>query len=124
MTTITELTVDQIKAEIAIQGDGAYFDTKFANWVSVNFRCYMPDAQNMIRLEAKEGLAQLKANNPHARNKEGLAQQVACERILNWLTTAGEYAVNTSDLRDLASFINSHRQACVWAVLIGKAVQA
>lgn len=52
---------------------------------------------------------------------------IACERIRLWLKDADEYAVcaessvTPDELDDLADFVASHRTACVWAVLAGKA---
>jgi len=47
---------------------------------------------------------------------------MAHERILGWLETAEEYHVELT-FESLAHFAGSHRKACVWAVLIGKAMK-
>lgn len=48
------------------------------------------------------------------------AQQQALERIINWVNTCDEYMIEPT-YADMFSFVSGSRQACVWAVLFGKA---
>lgn len=113
----SEMNVAQIRAEIELRGDGSYFDHEFALWAKANYGTDESTVTKMIRVEAKD---RIEEGRDKGRNKDGRAQKAACLAILGWLTEAHEYAVNTDNLRDLADFVSSHRQACVWAVLVGK----
>lgn len=113
----TNLTVEQIKAEIELQGDGSYFDHTFAKWVAANFDVHEEDVQRAVRFEAQDNIED---GRYKGRGKEGKAQKQACENILMWLTEAHEYALAIDNLANLASFALSHRRACVWAILTGK----
>src|SRR5678816_3556104 len=73
------------------------------------------DLRNMMDDEVRDEQARLKVAHPYNRTSYARAVSTAHDRILNWLATADEYQIN-----DIASFVASHRRACVWSVLVGQ----
>ena len=57
------------------------------------------------------------------RGKYARAVESARFRIVEWLKTGDEYAVDLASIDSLAKFVSSHRPACVWAVLRSKQMQ-
>jgi hypothetical protein len=71
------------------------------------------DARKAIDLEA----ADIRENGKLIRYAKSV--ELATDRVRSWLKDGDEYAVKLNWL-DLASFVSSHRPACVWAVLVAK----
>ncbi len=72
------------------------------------------DIRNMMDDEIREEESR-RDNSNRGGHRYERAVATAHERILQWIATADEYQVN-----DVASFVASHRRACVWAVLVGQ----
>ncbi len=72
------------------------------------------DVRNMMDDEIRAEEERL-SKERGIRDKYQRAVTAAHERILQWIATADEFAID-----DVASFVASHRRACVWAVLVGQ----
>lgn len=55
------------------------------------------------------------------RTRDNAAIEQSYNRVRAWILEAEEYMVKL-EWGDIAQFASSHRPACVWAVLIGKAL--
>ena len=75
------------------------------------------DYDAMVQDEAENEMREFKRRST-ARNWTN-AYQVAQERIQRWADEAHEYAICRGGFT-IASFVASHRRACVWAVLVGR----
>lgn len=76
---------------------------------------YEGEIRAAIDQEIESELARLKGSGTRGQYRAAIERAHA--RIINWLKTGKEFAVNPANLDDLCRFVSSHRQACVWAVL-------
>jgi hypothetical protein len=80
------------------------------------FGCDFSEARKAVESEADAVIEHAKPQ----RVKYADAIDTAYTMVRDWIRTAPEYMVDL-DWTDLARFHSSHRFACVWAVLTGKA---
>lgn len=88
-----------------------------AKFLSTYPAAHSHDYDAMVQVEADEQMAV--AGDLRTPKNQKAAELVAQERIQTWADGAQEYAISRGGFT-LASFVASHRRACVWAVLIGR----
>ena len=99
-----------------LNGKGINMDEyTLSKQIAQKYRLTQETVSKMIRIEAE-------AEQRDRKTKYQSAVEIAAGRIDEWLSSADEYAVDVTSLEDLARFVASHRTACVWAVLMGKAL--
>jgi hypothetical protein len=91
---------------------------KLVDEFGVNF-C---DARKAVEQEAEA--IQTVAKENRRRLKYGEAVEIACDRVTAWIKGCDTYTGVKLEWGSVAYFLATHRPACAWAVLTGKAIQA